>query len=289
MVSELTKSDISSHCSDAACVKEVTEIVQKLNGVFKSKFKNFMNFDADGTLKSLKFTGGFVEFPDARNGKSSNDKLLLNPSGDGDEKKDLQIAARNHILAASPSQQLFMLQELQNQMPATSSFVLVDPYRRPYAGSGNPQYGPHDLYYFISDHFAREMNKAKNQGQDPFYQPILYPSDASIDTVLQQLIIESPYNKFLRLYDQYKKAKSAPEIHADRLREIYKTLTDPNHVSNPWYMTKFIEDQQRPMETYRNKEFVATLSKFADAHASIAKPKITKVTVQQSPEQERVL
>jgi hypothetical protein len=177
-----------------------------------------------------------------------------------------------------------MLQELQNQMPMHNSFVLVDPYRRPFAGSGQPQYGPQDLYYFISDHFAREMNKAKNQGQDPFYQPILYPSDASIDTVLQQLIIESPYNKFLRLYDQYKNSKDTPEIYADRLREIYKILTNPDHVSNPWYMTKFIENQERPMEKYRNNEFVATLSKFSEEHASVPKPKIKKITVAEPAE-----
>jgi hypothetical protein len=48
MVSELTKSDIAAHCKEPECVKEVSEIVQKLNSVFKTKFKNFMNFDTEG-------------------------------------------------------------------------------------------------------------------------------------------------------------------------------------------------------------------------------------------------
>jgi hypothetical protein len=264
LVSELTKSDITSHCADEKCVKEVTEIVKKLNVAFKDRFKDFMRFDGGGGDYA---GGGLIN--------GTFDNLLQSDTLD---KKALQEAARHHVLAASPAQQLLVLQGLQNSMPPEKAFVLADPLRRFYSGGGAPNYGPQDLYYFISDHFAKEMKTAKNTGQDPFYQPIAYPDDASIDTVLQQLIVESPYQKFLRLYDQYKNMKDAPQMHADRLKQIYRILTDPTHVSNPWYMTKFINGQERPMDTYRNKEFTATLSQFANEYASTPKPKITKIT-----------
>jgi hypothetical protein len=73
--------------------------------------------------------------------------------------------------------------------------------------------------------------------------------------------------------------KDAPEIYADRIKHIYKILSDPSHVSNPWYATKFIPGQARPMEEYMNQEFNATLRKFAEKYASDPKPIVKKATL----------
>lgn len=148
-------------------------------------------------------------------------------------------------------------------------------------GGGSPiKYNFNDLYTFLSDHFENELN-SKKKASSPFYQPFHYPvQDLSIDTVLAALIAESPYQKFLRLYDQYKNKKSKPEVYVDQLKSIYKRLTDPSNVSNPWYLTKFLEGQDRPMETYRNEEFMSTLNKFSGRYASEPQVTIKKVQVE---------
>lgn len=198
-----------------------------------------------------------------------------NVMNDDHERKKFQESARKYIQSLSPSHQILELQNLQRKVP----FVLADPGRRLFRGGGDPKYGPQDMYYFLSDHFAREMNHSKNFGEDPFYKPMIYPDDASMDQVLHHLLQETPFTKFMRLYDQYKHNRTNPEVYAKRIKQIYKTLMDKNHVANPFYLTKFVTDQERPMEQYRNQEFMSTLSRFTDKYASVPKPTIRKVKI----------
>jgi len=196
------------------------------------------------------------------------------------EMQKFQKAVHTYITSLTPSQQMLELPRIQQKTP----FVLADPYRRMIGGADSvPKYTPQDMYYFLSDNFVKQSSNARNTGQDPFYQPILYPDDASVDQVLHHLIRESPYSKTMRLYDQYKNNRSNPDVYKQRIKNIYKILTDKSYVANPWYMTKFVAGQERPMETYRNNEFMNTLSQFTQKYASKPKVSIEKVTINAAP------
>lgn len=257
---------------DSECLSDANKLIFELSNLMK---------------KNAAIFTGPVRPPMQHYGSSMHD--LLKTAGvndiahvlDGSDeiKKHFQKSLRKYVETLSPGEQLITLQDMQNKFG--NKFVLADPLRRPFmmgGGKDKPEYGFNDLYYFLSDHFENEMNLSKTS-DNPFYTPILYPNDASTDQVLQMLIAESPFQKFMRMYDQYKNGKTAPEIYKDRLKNVYKVLTDPTHVSNPWYMTKYIDGQERPMESYRNDEFMATLSKFSRENASVPKPIVKKVQV----------
>jgi len=292
---------------DAECHADINRLLGNVQAELTKNFEKFKGYDdiksivpghrkagdkfeaiTDGKLKNL-----LSDFYNASNGKSTS-------AVDIETKKNLQRGLRQHIATLSPASQLLMLQDMQNTLG--SSLVLIDPHSRQldvslsntfYGGGsehhdllggnvkdGKLQYSFNDLYYFLSDHFANELNNTKKSPNNPFFAPFYYPtSDVSVDQVLAALIHESSYQKFLRLYDAYKHAKTAPEMYAEKIKHVYKVLTDKNNVVNPWYLTKYIEGQERPMEQYRNAEFMATLNKFTATHASEPKITIKKVKV----------
>lgn len=263
------------------------ETLANLETIFKDKFGYFLNADIPIiTEKALatdaeKIIKKYKEQLDLVDYDPSKGTMIMTTD---EEKKEYQDAARHVVKSASPSEMLILLEGLQQKVP----FGIVDPKRRILVGGAKPNYSMNELYKFIGDNFNNSSNLSRNIGEDPFYTPMNYPepTDLSTDSVLQKLIAESPYQKFLRLYDQYKTSKSNPEVYANRIRQIYTILTDPNHVANPWYLTKYVKGQERPMESYVNDEFMATLSKFSQKHTNKSKPTFETVTINMPPKVE---
>jgi len=262
-----------------------------LEKIFKERFLHFHNVDIpvasrDDTLNNLiidakKLVENYKEQLENNVNFDVSNTMILNTDT---HKKEYQDAARHIVKSASPSEMLILLEKLQQNVP----FAIVDPKRRILVGGTTPSYSMNELYQFIGDNFNTSANVSRNTDQDPFYTPMNYPNpgDLSTDSVLQKLIAESPYQKFLRLYDQYKTSKTNPEVYANRIRQIYNILNDPNHVANPWYLTKYVKGQERPMESYVNDEFMATLSKFSQKNTSKSKPTFETVTVNMPPKVE---
>lgn len=269
--------------NDDVCKKSAEELVEiireKFRG-FNDKFEdanevvdvydNSLTSDnTDGILQPAVWDG-MIATDDKRElkGLRENDDGINNLVG---RRKQIQLYARKHIQSQSPKYMLKELQRLQDKL----DFALVDPLVRPYRTKDPPKYTPLDLYQFLSDHLHDDVNHFRRAGDSPFYQPMVYPKDASMDQVLASLISESPYQKFIRLYNQYKYAKSAPEVYKERLQYIYDVLTNKNNKANPYYLTRFVKGQERPMEEYRNEEFLATLNEFSKKKTQ--KPNVKKI------------
>jgi hypothetical protein len=263
--------------------KETTDALDK---IFRDRFSYFLNADKPISTDKMvndaeKIINDYKSKLDDSVDYNTKSTMILS---DDDEKKEYQDAARHIVKSASPSEMLILLEKLQQNVP----FGIVDPKRRILVGGSKPNYSMNELYKFIGDNFNNSSNLSRNLGEDPFYTPMNYPdpTDLSTDSVLQKLIAESPYQKFLRLYDQYKTSKTNPEVYANRIRQIYNILTDPNHVANPWYLTKYVKGQERPMESYVNDEFMATLSKFSQKNTNKSKPTFETVTINMPPKVE---
>lgn len=264
--------------------------IKALDKLFKEHLTHFVNADKPTAANTKMIMEANKVVDDYKNNlqngfsKIPYDEANTMVLTDDKQKEEYQKAARHIVKSASPSEMLILLEKLQQNVP----FAIVDPKRRMLVGGAKPNYSMNELYQFIGDHFNSSANVSRNLGEDPFYAPMNYPNknDLSTDSVLQKLIAESPYQKFLRLYDQYKTAKTNPEVYANRIRQIYKILTDPNHVANPWYLTKYVDGQERPMESYKNDEFMATLSKFSQKYANKSKPSFETITVKMPPKVE---